>query len=401
MKSGANLTELAKNVQSYLDKLKAFFYRWGFKVSEDKTVAIVFTRKRKCKVENVKLTLNGKDITVENTARFLGVTFDRRLTWKPHIDKVVEKCNKRMNILRVLSGTRWGSSKAMLLIVYKAMIRSVIDYGSIAYDTASNRTKSRLDEIQAKALRICCGALRGTPTSALQVECGQPPLRLRRLRMMTDYAIKIQSLPDHPATHVVEDCWSIHYGRYDTGREPFQVKTSKVLKGSKVEIYPKIPTEAAPWKSSTSTTPVLKNVLKPPRDKVRKTILDTWQEEWDYSSTGGFYNEIQPIVDYKVKFTCKPRAKEVLITRFRLGHACLNNFLYRMGLKDNSECELCKEEEDVEHFFLRCPLQDRLRENLTAICQAHDKRPNIKNFLTVTECINVISDSLLPQDRFL
>ena len=72
-----------------------------------------------------------------------------------------------------------------------------------------------------------------------------------------------------------------------------------------------------------------------------------------------------------------------------------------MGLKDNSECALCKEEEDVEHLFLRCPLQDRLRENLAAICQAHDKRPNIKNFLTVTECINVISYSLLPQDRFL
>jgi len=85
-KSGANLTQLAKNVQSYLDKLKAFFDRWGFKVSEDKTVAIVLTRKRKCKLENVKLTLNGKDIIVENTARFLGVTFDKKkLTWKPHV----------------------------------------------------------------------------------------------------------------------------------------------------------------------------------------------------------------------------------------------------------------------------------------------------------------------------
>jgi len=183
----------------------------------------------------------------------------------------------------------------------------------------------------------------------------------------------------------MEDCSSIHYGRYDTGREPFQVKTVKVLKRSKVEVYSKVPIEAIPWKRSTFTTSALKNVLKPHRDEVRKTILDTWQEEWDYSSTGEFYNNIQPIVDYKVKFTCKPRAKEVLITRFRSGHACLNNFLYRMGLKDNSLCALCKEEEDVEHFFLCCPLQDRLRENLVAICQAHDKRSNIKNSLTFTE----------------
>jgi len=399
-KSGANLTELVKNVQSYLDKLKAFFDRWGFKVSEDKTVAIVFTRNKKYKVENVKLTMNGKDIKVENTARFLGVTFDKKLTWKPHIDKVVEKCNKRMNILRVLSGTRWGSSKAMLLIVYKAMIRSVIDYGSIAYDTASNSTKSRLDEIQAKALRICCGALRGTPTSALQVECGQPPLRLRRLRMMTDYAIKMQSIPDHPATHVMEDCWSIHYGRYDTGREPFQVKTVKVLKRSKVKVYPKVLTKATPWKRSIFTIPVLKNVLKPHRDKVRKTILDTWQEEWDYCSTGRFYNEIQPIVDYKVKFTCNPRAKEVLITRFRLGHACLNNFLYRMRLKENSECELCKEEEDVEHFLIECSSQQELQNRLQKWCTENSKKYNVQTILRTDRCLDIIYDFITTTKRF-
>jgi len=74
--------------------------------------------------------------------------------------------------------------------VYKALIRSVIDYGCIAYDTASATTKARLDVIQAKAPRFCCGAMVGTPTSAVQVECGQPPLALRRLRMAADYAVK-------------------------------------------------------------------------------------------------------------------------------------------------------------------------------------------------------------------
>ena len=135
-----------------------------------------------------------------------------------------------MNILRVLSGTSWGSSKNILLTVYKAMIRSVIDYGSIAYDTASSKTKSKLDHIQSNALRICCGAFKSTPLSALQADCGQPPLRLRRLRMMSDYAIKIQSFPDHPAAHIMEDCWQLYYGKYDTDREVFQTKTTKVLK---------------------------------------------------------------------------------------------------------------------------------------------------------------------------
>jgi len=172
-------------------------------------------------VENVKLALNDKPVKVESTVRFLGVTFEKGITSKPQIDNVVEKCSKRMNILRLLSGTTWRSSKKILLTVYKAMIRSVIDYGSIAYDTASSKTKSRLDHIQSNALRICCGAFKSTPLSALQVDCGQPQLRLRRFRMMSDYAIKVQSLPDHPAAHIMEDCWQLYYGKYDADREVF------------------------------------------------------------------------------------------------------------------------------------------------------------------------------------
>jgi len=38
------------------------------------------------------------------------------------------------------------------------LIRSVIDYGSIAYNSASDRAKHRLDVIQHKALRLACGA---------------------------------------------------------------------------------------------------------------------------------------------------------------------------------------------------------------------------------------------------
>jgi len=94
------------------------------------------------------------------------------------------RCSKILNLLEALAGKRWGTSKDVLLIAYKALIRSVIDYGCTAYDTACDATKARLEVIQSKALRICCGSMVGTPISALQVECGQPPLALRRLRMI-------------------------------------------------------------------------------------------------------------------------------------------------------------------------------------------------------------------------
>jgi len=103
------------------------------------------------------------------------------------------------------------------------MIRSVIDYGCTAYDTACDATKARLEVIQSKALRICCGSMVGTPISALQVECGQPPLAIRRLRMICNYAMKIKNVPDHPTMPILDDCWQNHYTVYADGREPFGV----------------------------------------------------------------------------------------------------------------------------------------------------------------------------------
>jgi len=76
-------------------------------------------------------------IKLEQTVKFIGVIFDKALTWAPYLDHVVARCNNRLNLLKVTAGSRWGASKDVLLIVYKPLIRSLIDYGCIAYDTAS------------------------------------------------------------------------------------------------------------------------------------------------------------------------------------------------------------------------------------------------------------------------
>jgi len=66
-----------------------------------------------------------------------------------------------------MAWTRWGASKDVLLLVYKAQISSLIDYGCTDYDTASQTIQSKLDSIQTKALRICCGTVVGKPAAAL------------------------------------------------------------------------------------------------------------------------------------------------------------------------------------------------------------------------------------------
>ena len=92
-------------------------------------------------------------------------------------------------------------------MVYRSLIRSILEYGSVALDSMSNTNKRKLDTVQAEALRIACGAARGTFTAAIQVDTGEPPLQLRRLQLQLQYAVKVKSQKSHPASVVLQPHW--------------------------------------------------------------------------------------------------------------------------------------------------------------------------------------------------
>ena len=75
-----------------------------------------------------------------------------------------------------------------------------MDYG--AYDSAAKTHLAKLDRIQYQALRIACGAMKGTPAEALNVECEELPLQIRCWKAQIEHAIKVRSTPNHPAKHV-------------------------------------------------------------------------------------------------------------------------------------------------------------------------------------------------------
>ena len=189
-RSGKNIGLLSREIQKHLDKVSSWADKWGFKLSETKTTAVLFTNSLKIDLSSIKLSIKGINIKLANEAKFLGVTFDRRLTWGIHITNVETKCKKTINLMRSVSGNKWGASKKALLIIYRTLIRSRLDYGCEAYYTASKIHLAKLDQIQSACLRICCGAFKGTATSALQQDCGEMSLCLRRKRNITHSLLK-------------------------------------------------------------------------------------------------------------------------------------------------------------------------------------------------------------------
>jgi ribonuclease HI len=216
--SGRRLDTIMSKMQDSLNKLKLWCDKNGFIISMEKTVAVLFTN-RKDDI-NYRLTIGNDLVAVENKAKFLGLIFDSKLTWNQHTSYIVDKCKKRLNILRAITGNKWGASKKTLLVVYRGLIRSIIEYGSIAYDSMGEANKRKLDSIQSQALRIICGAVRGTATTALQVDLGEPPLQIRRLQQQLQYAGKVFCSKNHPASPVFKSHWTDRSRKYTENTNP-------------------------------------------------------------------------------------------------------------------------------------------------------------------------------------
>ena len=133
-------------MQDYINELYDWLFSWGLHISQEKTVPILFSN---CgKDEGLKLYLKGKLLIPQKEYKYLGVIFDKRLTWRPHLEDVVKRCKKKINVIKSLAHAKWCGDSRELLMVYKSLILSVIDYACEAYDSAATSVKNKVNSVQ-------------------------------------------------------------------------------------------------------------------------------------------------------------------------------------------------------------------------------------------------------------
>ena len=127
----------------------------------------------------------------------MGVIFDKRLTFLPHIKHLKDKSLKALNLLKVVSGTEWGGDRKVLLRLYQSLVRSKLDYGSIVYGSARKSYLQLLDPIAHQGLRLALGAFRTSPVESLLTEANELPLNLWRQKLLMQYCIKLAAHTDN------------------------------------------------------------------------------------------------------------------------------------------------------------------------------------------------------------
>ena len=90
-----------------LKTMKDYFQTWHLKMSESKTLCSLFHLANRLAKKELTFNLDGKKLRFYPVPTYLGINLDRSLTFRPHINKVVEKTEKRANLVRKLAETDW------------------------------------------------------------------------------------------------------------------------------------------------------------------------------------------------------------------------------------------------------------------------------------------------------
>ncbi|MEM9400806.1 MAG: reverse transcriptase family protein [Verrucomicrobiota bacterium] len=137
---------------SHVVREHSHFLQWssqnGFSVNFNKCKSLFVSKSK----EQAAIPLG--TVTHVQSLKLLGVTLNESLTWNDHIRSVISIASKRMYALRILKPVLPRHS---LKMVYKALIRSILEYSSPAFGDLPRGLTARLDRIQSRCHRLICG----------------------------------------------------------------------------------------------------------------------------------------------------------------------------------------------------------------------------------------------------
>ena len=195
-------TTATYRIQQAADRLCTWAETWNVAINRDKSASTLFTLSPKQKAGTIKF--GDTPLRQDEEATYLGVTFDKRQTWKTHISKAEAKARRKLALLRKLAGTSWGANERILKSIYQGTIRPHLEYGSTAWSTSAKTNLQTLDRVQNQALRLITGAMRSTPISEMEKLTEIQPLGQRREAKLLIQAEKFKCLPNHPMKNKLE-----------------------------------------------------------------------------------------------------------------------------------------------------------------------------------------------------
>ena len=150
-------------------------------INAGKCKSLIIRKSKNCE------TFELPGVTLVNSIRILGVTFDSRGGWSFHFDTVTKSASQRFYVLRLLRPCLPNSE---LMIVYNGILRSILEYCAPLFLGLKAADSDRLEKIQRRFHRMLCGRGVCRPSCLM-------PLSERRKRLSMNFLDKIRKDPNN------------------------------------------------------------------------------------------------------------------------------------------------------------------------------------------------------------
>ena len=236
--SEEHLSTANYRLQQALNTLEGWTNRWLVRINPRKTTYTIFSLSTK--EQKATLYINGQTLLAEDNPTYLGVTFDKRLTWKQQTEKAEASAKERLALMKKLACTTREADTVTLKRLYTGRVRPVLEYGMTAWGTTAKSKFDRVSKVQNKATRIITGAMKSTPIMELETITGLQSLDDRRDLKLLSQAAKFKRLQGHPMRQRLSQPTK---GRLK--RESF-IHQSRILERQQEDILDHDPKEISP-----------------------------------------------------------------------------------------------------------------------------------------------------------
>ena len=76
------------------------------------------------------------------------------MTFENHIEDIVSRAKKRLNLLKAIRGQQWGASPETLLYTYRSYVRPIMEYGSILFPHEKETLLQKIQTVEIEAIKI-------------------------------------------------------------------------------------------------------------------------------------------------------------------------------------------------------------------------------------------------------
>lgn len=357
--------ENCRHLEQLHDKCMVWAKSHGVKFAPEKYQMMHFSRARKRHNLTAPMVIQTHIQKPQDSLRILGIQFDPKLNWDSHIKSINLKTAAHLQVMRRLTQSTWGANFQKSRLLYNALVRPALTYGSAVWSEAGpkgqipERIVKPLRSLQRKCLKLITGAYNSTSSRVLEHETSTLPIEIYLKQRRIHHAGSCEKRPAQQTLKYAMENIKLSA----CGRNMVRDKNKR--------------DDLAEWRKISEK----EDNTRKQKEMLKIAAFQQWEQSWNQHAPKADVSHRAPadpetwhaatiITDnttgkVRIKFTGTPfaihqnltRAQSSIATQIRSEHVGLNAYLYRRKVPgvDEPRCQCGYPSQNAKHMVMVCP----------------------------------------------